>query len=58
MNVGGEDYFMLVLVMGFEGWVRFEYDINVDGLMVNVCLFVVYLFLIFGDVVIVIGKGV
>lgn len=57
-NVGSSDYPMSAVMMGFEGWVRLEYDINADGSTANVRPLAAYPPLIFGDAAAAIGKGV
>lgn len=48
-NVSSADYPMEALWMGFEGWVRMEYDIQTDGKTVNARPLVAYPPLIFVD---------
>ncbi|EJL33738.1 energy transducer TonB [Novosphingobium sp. AP12] len=57
-NVGSGDYPMSAAMMGFEGWVRLEYDINANGSTTNVRPLAAYPPLIFGDAATAIGKGV
>ncbi|HUD28213.1 MAG TPA: energy transducer TonB [Novosphingobium sp.] len=57
-NVGSGDYPMSAAMMGFEGWVRLEYDINADGSTGNVRPLAAYPPLIFGDAATAIGKDV
>lgn len=48
-GVGSEDYPMAALMMGFEGWVRLEFDITADGRTINARPIVAYPPLVFVD---------
>jgi outer membrane biosynthesis protein TonB len=56
-NVNGGDYPMSAAAMGFEGWVKLEYDIKADGTTTNVRPLVAYPAMIFVDAARSIGKN-
>lgn len=56
-NVSSSDYPMSAAQMGFEGWVRIEYDINADGTTAGVRPIVAYPALIFVEAATSVGKN-